>query len=400
MRILFISDNFPPEVNAPASRTYEHCREWVKKGAEVTIITCAPNFPQGEVYKGYKNKLIHREEVEGIKVIRVWSYITSNSGFIRRTLDYVSFAVMAFLVGLFIKTDKIIGTSPQFFAALSAYVLASVKRKRWIMEVRDLWPESIKAVGAMQAGKTFDLLEKLELRLYRNAEKVIVVTDAFKANMVNRGIAKEKIHVVKNGVDTEKYISRGKAASLKKELDLEGKFIVSYLGTHGMAHKLDFILHAAKNLKDNQVHFLLVGDGAEKEKLLQLKEELGLNNVSMLPPVSKEEIVDYIDLSDVALVNLKKSDTFKTVLPSKIFENAAMRKPILIGVDGEARALVEKYGAGLFYEPENEAAFLDATLKLAGDQDTYQKLQEGCETLAKDFNRRILAEAMFNIVEN
>lgn len=400
MKILFISDNFPPEVNAPASRTFEHCREWVIKGADVTVITCAPNFPQGKVYEGYKNKLIHREEVEGIKVIRVWSYITSNSGFIRRTLDYISFAVMAFLVALFVKTDKIIGTSPQFFAALSAYMIAGIRGKKWIMEVRDLWPESIKAVGAMQEGKTFDLLEKLELRLYHSAEKVIVVTDAFKANMVKRGIPREKIHVVKNGVDTNKYVSRGKGAELKRDLNLDGKFVISYLGTHGMAHKLDFILRSAQKLKEENVHFLLVGDGAEKEKLLQLKDELGLENVSMLPPVSKEEIVDYIDLSDVALVNLKKSDTFKTVLPSKIFENAAMRKPILIGVDGEARQLVEKYDAGLFYEPENEEEFLRATLKLATDKDTYQKMQDGCTTLAKDFDRQILAEAMLNIVEN
>ena len=149
MKILFLTDNFPPEVNAPATRTYEHCREWIRQGAEVTVITCTPNFPQGKVYKGYTNKPYQQEMMDGIHVIRVWSYITANEGFIKRTLDYISFSVTSFLAGLFQQADIIIATSPQFFTALSGRTLSFWKRKPWIMEVRDLWPESIKTVGAM-----------------------------------------------------------------------------------------------------------------------------------------------------------------------------------------------------------------------------------------------------------
>ena len=140
MRILFLSDNFPPEVNAPASRTFDHCREWVKAGAEVTVVTCAPNFPQGKVYPGYKNKLWQTEMMDGIRVIRVWTYMVPNKGFIKRTLDYISFSVTGFLAALFVKTDVIVATSPQFFTALAGRTLSWWKRKPWVMEVRDLWP--------------------------------------------------------------------------------------------------------------------------------------------------------------------------------------------------------------------------------------------------------------------
>ena len=150
MKILFLTDNFPPEVNAPASRTYEHCREWKKSGAEVTVITCVPNFPKGKVYDGYKNKLYQTEVMDGIKVVRVWTYMVPNKGFFKRTLDYISFSVSSFIAGLFQKADVIIATSPHFFTALSGRTLKFWKRTPWIMEVRDLWPEEIKTAGVMK----------------------------------------------------------------------------------------------------------------------------------------------------------------------------------------------------------------------------------------------------------
>ena len=188
MRILFITHNFPPEVNAPASRTYEHCKEWVKRGAEVTVITAAPNFPQGKVYDGYKNKLWQEENIDGIRVIRVWTYIVANKGFVRRTLDFISFSVSSFLAGLFVKTDIIVATSPQFFTALSGRTLHFWKRKPWIMEVRDLWPESIKTVGAMNDNLFIKYFEWEEKRCYKSAKKIVVVTDSFKEILTTVGV--------------------------------------------------------------------------------------------------------------------------------------------------------------------------------------------------------------------
>lgn len=401
MKILFLTDNFPPEVNAPASRTYEHCKIWVENGAEVTVITCAPNFPQGKVYSGYKNSWIQSENVDGIKVIRVWSYITANKGFLKRTLDFFSFAVSAFWAGMTIKTDVIIATSPQFFTALAGNWLSFVKRKPWVMEVRDLWPESIIAVGAMKNNSViYRMLEALELRMYRSAEKIVTVTDAFKKNITDRGIHAGKIEVVKNGVDPKLFSYQPKNEILQEKLGLKGKFIVGYIGTHGMAHNLDFILNGASKITNHKIHFLFVGDGAEKKNLLLQKEKLGLQNCTFLDPVPKNEIKQYISITDLALVPLKKSDTFKTVIPSKIFENAAMAKPIFLGVEGESKAIVEQYNAGLCFEPENESDFLYKLNLLFSQPDLYEKLQAGCFKLARAFDRKTLAENMLGIIKS
>lgn len=394
MKILFLTDNFPPEVNAPATRTYEHCRRWVELGAEVTVITCAPNFPQGKVYAGYKNRLYQRETMAGIEVVRVWSYIAKNEGFLKRTIDFVSYACTAFVAGLFQRADLIIATSPQFFTALAGMSLAFCKRKPWIMEVRDLWPESIAAVGAMKRGVAYRFFEWLEMRCYHSARRIVVVTDAFKRKIADRGIAESKIDVIKNGVCLEAFQPKSKDEALVDELGLGGKVVIGYIGTHGMAHKLDFILRCAKSLeRDSRYHFLFLGTGGEKDNLLKLKEELGCTNVTMLEPVAKSEVGRYLSVVDIALINLRRSELFTTVIPSKIFESAAMRCPILIGVDGEAREIVEGYGAGLFFEPENAESF-EAKLREIINPDTYARCQAGCSALAKDFDRNRLAERM------
>lgn len=399
LKILFLSDNFPPEVNAPASRTYEHVREWVQKGARVTVITCAPNFPQGRVFEGYKNRLYAKEDMDGITVIRVWSYITANEGFLKRILDYLSFCLTSFIFGLFQKCDIIIATSPQFFTAVSGSFLSIFKNRPWIMEVRDLWPESIKAVSAMKTdSKVFVFLEAIERWLYRRAAAIVVVTDAFKERLMEWGVDGKKIFVVKNGVMLDKFKYLPKNEGLVSQLHLRDKFVIGYIGTHGMAHKLDFIVQSAAGIDDQRIHFLFIGNGAEKEKVKSLAGELQLNNCTFLDSVPKEVIDQYISVTDVALVPLKRSDTFKTVIPSKIFENAAMLKPILLGVEGEARSIIEKYNAGICFEPENEADLIAAIHKLISDRPYYGSLQEGCSRLAEDFDRRTLAATMLDIV--
>ena len=184
MHILFLTDNFPPEGNAPASRTFEHTREWVKRGHSVTVITCAPNFPEGKVFNGYKNKWLLREKIEGIKVWRVKTYISANEGFFRRALDFLSFMITSFFFGLFTRNvDLVIGTSPQFFTVVSAWALAKLKRVPFVFELRDIWPASITAVGAMGNTWIISVLESLEMFFYRQAELIITVTNSFKAEL-------------------------------------------------------------------------------------------------------------------------------------------------------------------------------------------------------------------------
>lgn len=397
MRILFITDNFPPEVNAPATRTYEHCQEWLKQGVQVTVITCAPNFPKGKVYPGYKNKLRQEEMMNGIRVIRVWSYITANEGFFKRILDFMSFGFMAFWAGLFVKTDIIIATSPQFFTTPSAWLLSVFKRKPWVFEVRDLWPESIKAVSAIdEKSKIYRFLERMEMFLYKKADKIITVTEAFKKNISERGIDENKIHVIKNGANLGLFQPKAKDADLLKEHHLEGKFIVGYIGTHGMAHKLDFFLDFIKETNEDNIHFLFMGEGAEKQKLLKIAQEKNINNVLFLDNVSKDKVIDYVSIIDVALVHLKRSDTFKTVIPSKIFESAAMRKPILLGVEGESKEIIENFNAGLCFIPENKESFLNCLYEMKDDTLLYTEFQKGCEELVKEFDRKKLASKMLD----
>lgn len=398
MHILFLTDNFPPEVNAPATRTYEHCKEWVKLGADVTVITCAPNFPQGKVYEGYKNKLYQKEQIEGIKVIRVWSYISANKGFVKRTIDFISFSVSSFIAGLFQKADIIIATSPQFFTALSGRTLSFWKRTPWIMEVRDLWPESIKTVGAMKDNIFIRYFDRQALKCYKKAKRIVVVTDAFKKNLIERGVSEDKIDVVKNGANIEMFKPQSKDNELIRKLSLEDKKVLGYVGTHGMAHKLDFILDCAKDL-DDEYKILLIGDGAEKQQLKKRIEKEKISNIIMMDSVSKNEVRRYLSILDVAIINLKKSELFKTVIPSKIFENAAMEIPILIGVDGEAREIIETYNAGLFYEPENKSDFLDKVREIFS-KNTYQNSKVGCRNLAINFDREKKANSMYNIIKN
>jgi len=399
VKILFLTDNFPPEVNAPATRTYEHCQEWIKdKDIEVTVITCTPNFPHGKVYKGYKNRFFQKENIDGIDVIRVWSYISSNSGFTKRVLDYISYAFMAFLVGIFQKHDVIIATSPQFFTTWAGWALSKVKRKPWIFELRDLWPETIKTVGAMKQGKIIEILEKIELSLYRSANIVIPVTDAFKANLIHRGIDANKISVITNGSNNDLFYGQDKDKALLDELNLTDKFIVGYIGTHGMCHGLDFIVQSLPKIKDKEIHFLFIGDGAMKESIVQLSKELALQNITFLDSISKSDVPRYLSICDISLAPLKNEGNFRTVIPSKIFEAAAMEKPTLLGVRGQAQKIIEKYNAGICFEPENEDDFIEKLLLLR-DEKIYIECQKGCLELAKMYDRKKLARDMLKIVK-
>lgn len=400
MKLLFLTDNFPPEVNAPATRTFEHCREWARRGVEVTVITCAPNFPSGKLHAGFRNRPWQEEHIDGIRVIRVWSYIAANAGFARRILDYISFAIAAFVAGLFVRTDLIVATSPQFFTAIAGYASGFVKRRPWVMEVRDLWPESIAAVGAAAGNEWwFRLLEKTELFLYRRAARVVVVTDAFRRDLMRRGIPENKIFTVTNGVLAANFSRREKDAALIGELGLEGKTVVGYIGTHGMAHNLNFILDCSLKTPTD-VHFLFVGGGAMKDRLTKRVAAEGIPNVTMLPAVAKSEIARYLSVVDIALVPLRRSDTFKTVIPSKIFESASMGKPILLGVEGESKNIIERYRAGHCYVPEDEASFLATLHVLHTDREAYGECRRNCAELAKDYDRNRLAGRMLTILES
>ena len=404
MHILFLTDNFPPEVNAPASRTFEHCREWVKAGHRVTVITCAPNFPSGVVHAGYSNRFRQRETIEGIEVIRVWSYITANEGFLKRTLDYISYMVSAVLAAPSVKdVDLVIGTSPQFFTACAGAFVGAMKRKPFVFELRDLWPESIRALGAVRNERILNWLERLELYLYRRAAAVVAVTHAFKRDLIRRGIDADKIFVVTNGVDLTRFEPTPRDEALAREHDLQDKFVAGYIGTHGMAHALETLLDAAAHLSAipdaAHIRILLLGDGASKKALKAKAEEMQLSSVLFLDSVAKDQVGRYWSLLNVSVIHLKDTELFATVIPSKLFEGMAMGVPVLHGVRGESAMIVEREGVGLIFEPENAHALAEGLLTLARDEARRGAFATRAVEAAPRYDRAVLAADMLSILE-
>jgi colanic acid biosynthesis glycosyl transferase WcaI len=403
MHILFLSDNFPPECNAPATRLYEHAIHWVRKRNQVTVLTCTPNFPDGKVYPGYSNRLYSVENIEGIRVVRVKTYITANKGFLKRILDYISFGVAAFIAGLFQKCpDVIVATSPQLFAALGAWLLSVVRHRPFVFELRDLWPASILAVGAMREGRIINALEKLELFLYRRADSVVCVTQAFRSDLVRRGISEKKITVVLNGVDLSRYEPRSRDPSLSHQYGLLNRFVIGYIGTHGMAHALESVIHAADLLRDrDDICFLFVGAGATRQALIAEAERRQLCNVVFLPSQPKEQMPAVWSLCDVALIHLKDSALFATVIPSKIFEAMGMGLPILIASPmGEASELVISEKAGIWIRPEDPHSLSAQVSKLAESPDQVSQLARQSHSAASRYSRERQAEKMLRVFDS
>jgi glycosyltransferase involved in cell wall biosynthesis len=394
MRILVFSHYYPPEVNAPAARISQHCRVWAREGHDVTVVTCAPNHPTGNVYSGYRNRAVQSEVVDGVRVVRVWTLLAQNRDVARRSLNFISYFISASLLLPWLpRPDIIISTSPQFFCGLVGAVARLFKRAPWVLEVRDLWPESIHAVGAIRKGFTTRALEWLERFAYRRADRIVAVSSAFVPHIAERTNDAFKIDVVTNGVDLIEFDPDKSLPDSKSQLGLTDKFVAVYAGTLGMAHGVTTILDAAERLRhDRRIAFLLVGDGAEREKILAERERRQLDNVIVLGQRPRDEIPAILKASDVALVMLRRCDAFTKVLPSKMFEAMAMRRPIILGVEGEARRLLERAQAGIAITPEC-AEDLAATLRqLANDHALAQKLgAQGADYVRAHHNREQLA---------
>lgn len=370
MKILFLTENFPPETNAAATRVYERALYWVKAGHQVTILTCAPNFPQGKLFDGWRNDWRQVQEMDGLRVVRVKTYISANEGFAKRTLDFVSFMAAAYGAGLFeSRPDVVVATSPQFFAAVGGWALAATRRLPFVFELGDLWPRSITAVGAMRQSPVIRALEKLELFLYRRSAAVIALTRAFKLDLSRRGIDPAKVAVVINGVDLPRYAPRPRDAELAADWGLQGKFVLGYVGTHGMAHGLVNVLDAAERLRDDdRIRFLFVGAGAERQMLMEEAARRGLGNVVFQGMQPKEMMPRVWSLCDVALVHLKDDPAFAEVIPSKIFEAMGMGLPLLlVAPEGEASRIVIDDQAGLWVPAARPDDLAQAARVLADD---------------------------------
>ena len=371
MRILFFSHYFPPEGNAPAARTYDNAVRWVRAGHAVTVVTGVPSHPAGVVFPGYRNRLRQRETVCGVEVLRVWTYLAPNKGKLRRIANYVSYMVSATCFAMWLpRPDIVVATSPQFFCGWAGVLTSRLRRVPLVLEIRDLWPASIAAVGALESRPLLRCLELLERAMYRAATIIVTVGHGYRRELLARGVPEARLHVIPNGIDRARFAPREADAELKRSLGLEGRFIVGYSGTLGMASGLDVVLRAARTLRErgrDDIAFLLVGDGAVREDLAAAARRDGLERVVFAGRQDPARMPAFLSICDVCLVHLRKLELFSTVLPSKIFEAAGMARPILLGVGGEAREIVETAGCGEFVEPENDAALVEAVLRLAAD---------------------------------
>ena len=393
--ILFLTHYFPPEVNAPANRTYEHAVRWVKKGVRVTVVTNHPNHPHGKLYPGYHNRWVTFEKIDGINIVRVKTFLTPNSGTIRRSINYLFYMLMAILVSFKIRAiDVVLATSPQFFCGIAGALVSKIRNRPFVLEVRDLWPDSITAVEAVKKNFLIKLLIYLEHWMYFSAEKIITLTEAFKKHIIGYGYSEDKIRTITNGID----FNRIKICVPEQVIfDKDGRFILSYIGTFGLAHKLETILETAKLVEGyRDIHFLLIGDGADRTNLEQMLQDKSIRNVTILPLQPKDYVPYYLDLSDVGLIVLKNNRLFKTVIPSKMFEYMGFNKPLIISIpEGEATGIVRRNQCGLIVPPENPPVLAEALLSLYKDKKLRkQSGMNGFRAVSKLYNRDTLANDM------
>jgi len=405
MRILFFTHYFPPEGNAPASRTYENCKRWVKYGHDVEVITCVPNVPNGVVYDGYKNRLVQKEIIDGIKTKRVWTFIAANKGTFKRIINYLSYMLSATLVGMFIKKpDIIIATSPQLFCGWTGIVVGKIRRCPVILEIRDIWPDGITVHGVLTNKYSNAFLEFMARKMYNAATHIVTVGKGYKHILVkDKGIINENISVFTNGADLDVYFPVQKNKDLKLKYAIDDQFICSYIGTIGMSHGLDIVIRAAKLLKKEQrqdIVFLFIGDGAMREDLKSQAVREKLDNIVFVGQQKKELIPQFYSISDTCLVHLKKADLYKSTLPSKIFEIFAMEKPLILGVEGNAAEIVKKAEGGICIQPENEIQLVEAIKKLANNHnlvDLYGR--SGRNYVIEHFDRKKLAKDYLDLIE-
>jgi colanic acid biosynthesis glycosyl transferase WcaI len=410
VKILYISQYFPPEMGAPAARASELAAHWVQAGHEVSVLTGFPNHPTGEVppeWRGRLRRLTYYERINSVNVFRTWLWPLPNRKAHERMRNYASFCVSAALRGMLIpRPDVVIASSPQLLVGLSGWWIAFSRQLPFVFEVRDLWPESLAAVGVGHENSLLHhTLSAVAKFLYEHCQRIVVVTPAFKDHLIQRWrVPAEKIAVVENGVETDQFTPSPAVANdgLRQELGALAKFLVCYIGTMGMAHGLETLLDAAAQLQlqNSNTHFLLVGEGAEKERIKAIAQFRGLANVTFLDQQPREKIPAFISASDACMVLLKKTDVFKTVIPTKMLEFMSCARPVILGVDGQARQIIEDAGAGIVIEPENSAALVASINQLSADRRLCQTLgQKGREYILQHFSRGRTAEKYIEVLQ-
>ncbi|PDV99969.1 glycosyltransferase family 4 protein [Candidatus Chloroploca asiatica] len=402
MNIAVYSHYFAPEIGAPSARIYDLAQQWLEKNHQVQVITCFPNHPTGQVYPGYKLQRYMYEILDRIEVHRHWTYITPNKGIAKKTLGHISYlpATLLYSNPHISRPDVAIGTSPTFFAAMAAIATGIQRKIPFVMEVRDLWPASFEDLGILTNRQMLALLETLELWMYRRATRIVTVTNEFRNNLIARGVPADKIVTVYNGADIQYWQPQPSPEDLRKKLGLQGKFIVLYIGAHGISQALTTILTSAAQLQPHpEIQFLFVGEGAEKDLLMQRAQEQNLSNVHFHDPVTKLEVQQFYALADICLVPLRDIPLFKFFIPSKMFEIMAMGRPIVASVAGEAATILNRSEGAIVVNPEDADAIARSVLQLYQHQAQRYKMGEQARAfVVNHFSRSLLADQYLEVL--
>ncbi|MDP4953773.1 MAG: glycosyltransferase family 4 protein [Flavobacteriales bacterium] len=404
MRLLMLTQYYPPEIGAPQNRLHELAVRLKKEGIEVEVLTAMPNYPKMEIFEAYKDGAIREEEIEGVKVYRSKIYVSKSKRILPRLLNYFSFVWTSYWRGRKLANyDFLMVESPPLFLSYSAMRLSKKLKAKLIFNVSDLWPESAEKMGVVNNKQLLGLAYRLEKKSYQRASLVSGQTQGIVDN-INKRFPEVNTFWLPNGVDLSFYeADKIEAGDFRERAGLQNSDIVFfYGGILGHAQGLSVVLEAAKRVEKNKsIKIVLQGAGPEKEELLKLKERLALENVVFMPPVAKAEMPAILKAVDVALVPLRKLDIFQGAIPSKIFEALAMKKPLLLGVDGEARThFIDKAQAGLFFEPENMEDLASKLLEMAEDADQRNEMGERAKAyVAKHFNRDNIALSFYEVLQ-
>jgi len=364
MRILLIHQYFLEKNDGGGSRFNEMTKTWSENNNKITVLAGMVHYATGKKEARYKGKFTYsdREFYKNVDVLRCHVSESYNSSFLGRLWAYFSFVFSSIYAGLFKtkgKYDVILVTSPPLFVGITAYFLSLVKRIPFVFEVRDLWPESAIDTGVLQNKWIIRFAYWFETFIYRKAKLINVLTPAFKAKLIEKGVPENKIIFIPNAADfslAQAVQQNFNADEFKQELGLQGKFVITYVGAHGVANHLTQLLDAAELLQDTNVLFQFIGSGMRKEMLVEEVKKRQLGNVIFREPVAKAVVFKYILASDMGASVLKKVDTFKTIYSNKTFDYMSCKKPILLAIDGVSRELVEAANCGIYVEPENPQA--------------------------------------------
>ena len=407
MRVLLLHQYFLEEDDHGGSRWNEITKQWTEDGHTITVIAGMMHYSSSEKRAEYKGKLFKRKRQGVLNIIRCHVSESYNSSFIGRLWAYFSFVFSSLWAGLFMtkgKFDVIIVTSPPLFIAISGYLISRFKRTPFVFEIRDLWPESAIDTGVVTNKLVIKLAFALEAFVYKKATLINVLTPAFRETLIEKKkVNPDKIIFIPNAADftlSDKILLNFEKVSFRKEHNLEGKFVIIYVGAHGIANHLEQIIDTGLLLLNTNVLFLLIGDGMEKKRLVALAKEKKLNNIRFLDSVPKAEVFKYILSSDMGTSVLKNVDTFKTVYSNKTFDYMSCKIPILMAIDGVSKKLVEDAQAGEFVEPENPKDFAEKIKFYLNNPDQVLKQGENGYKFAKsNFDRTVLAEKYIGLIK-